>query len=84
MDILCEKKLYLLREDIVFSFVVCYNNSIRCIGLFKVLCLGCVVLGVILKRLRTIRYILDMLTSLIDMPVDTLAKNKKHLRVFED
>ena len=36
-----------------------------------------------LKRLRTIRYTLDMLVSLIDMPVEDLAKNKKHLRVVE-
>lgn len=37
-----------------------------------------------LKRLRTIRYTLDMLTSLVDMPVETLAKNKRHLRVVGD
>ena len=37
-----------------------------------------------LKRLRTIRYTLDMLVSLVDMPVETLAKNKRHLRVVGD
>lgn len=37
-----------------------------------------------LERLRVIRYTLDMLVSLIDMPIEDLAKNKKHLRVREE